>query len=292
MPEKIAFIGAGIMGKPMILNLLKAGYPVSVYVRRPERAPSIVQQGAVLCPTPRAAAAQADVCIVMVADTPDVEEVTVHGTNSIIKGIKQHSLVVDMSTISAVATRTLAETFAEQGVHFLDAPVSGGEKGAIEGTLSIMVGGTTTAFQRALPLFEVLGENIVHVGPSGAGQIAKACNQLVVAQTMLAVAEAFELARKAGVDPKQVRQALLGGFAYSRILEHHGKKMLESDYAPGFKARLHLKDLRNTQAVTRQLNLNLAGLALTHDYLEKLIALGDGELDSLAIQKIVQAHKH
>ncbi len=292
-PEKIAFIGPGIMGCPMITNLLNANHSVCVYARRPEQAEPVVKQGATFCSTPKEAALQANVCITMVADTIDVEELAVQGTDSLIQGLRENSLVIDMSTISAVATRRLGKTFAKHGIEFLDAPVSGGEKGAIDGQLSIMVGGSPVGFQRALPIFKVLGQNIVHVGPSGAGQIAKACNQLLVAQTMLAVAEAFELARAANVDPQQVRQALLGGFAYSRILEHHGAKMLDEDYTPGFKARLHLKDLRNTQSVAKELKLNLAGLELSHGYLEMLNTLGDGELDSLAIQKIVQKYnKH
>ena len=289
MPQKIAFVGPGIMGRPMIMNLLRSGHSVYVYARRPEQAEPLTSHGAKVCATPKDAAEQADICITMVADTADVQSVAIEGKNSLIHGMREGNILIDMSTISALATRTMAQTLAKQGIEFLDAPVSGGEKGAIDGSLSIMVGGSTHAFECALPILKVLGKNIVHLGSSGAGQIAKACNQLLVAQTMLAVAEAFELASAAKVDPKQVRKALLGGFAYSRILEHHGAKMLDEDYQAGFKARLHLKDLRNALATAKELGLNFAGLHLSYDYLQALVdELGDGELDSLAIQKIVR----
>ncbi len=290
MPEKIAFIGLGIMGKPMAHNLLKAGHKIFTYARNRKNEELSIEMGAIPCPTPKDAVEQARFCIVMVSDTADVEEVTIKHSDSIIHGASKGSIIIDMSTISPVATRQIAARLGARGIDFLDAPVSGGEQGAIDGTLSIMVGGLQETFQSALPLLKILGGNIVRIGNHGAGQIAKACNQLIVAQTMIAVAEAFEFAAAADVDPAQVRQALLGGFAYSRILETHGEKMLTQNYTPGFKARLHLKDLKNTAATADSMNIELTGTALAYKYLVELIENGHGESDSAAIAKVVRAH--
>ena len=290
MSQTIAFIGLGIMGKPMAHNLIKSGHKVFTYARNKNTEKSLVEIGAISCPTPRDAASHAHVCITMVSDTADVEEVAIQHPDSIIHGASEHSIVIDMSTISPVATQQIAAQFAEHKISFLDAPVSGGEQGAIEGTLSIMVGGPKETFENVLPLFKILGKNIIHVGNHGAGQVAKACNQLVVAQTMIAVAEAFAFASAANVDPVQVRKALLGGFAYSRILETHGERMLTQNYQPGFKAKLHLKDLKNTLAAGKSMNIKLPGTTLAYQYLDELNAINAGELDSAAIAKIVQAH--
>lgn len=291
MSERIAFIGLGIMGKPMAYNLLKSGHQIFTYARNRDSEKSLVELGAVSCPTPRDAAASARFCITIVSDTADVEEVTTQHTHSIIHGASPGSIVIDMSTIAPEATRRIAASFQKRGIGFLDAPVSGGEQGAVNATLSIMAGGPEDTFQKALPLLKVLGKKVVRVGEHGAGQVAKACNQLVVAQTMVAVAEALEFAATAGVDPARVRQALLGGFAYSRVLETHGEKMLTQDYVPGFKAHLHLKDLKNTVASAVAMNIQLAGTTLAYKYMDELVRCGNGEADSSAIAKIVHAQR-
>jgi 2-hydroxy-3-oxopropionate reductase len=232
-------------------------------------------------------AQHAAVTFTMVSDTPDVEQVIL-GAEGILKGANPGAVVVDMSTISPAATRALASTLQENGIAMLDAPVSGGERGAREGMLSIMVGGDEAVFQRVLPLFQALGRNIVHVGGHGAGQVAKACNQVLVAQTIAAVSEALILARAAGVDPAKVRQALLGGFAYSKVLEVHGQRMLERDFAPGFKAKLHQKDMRIALETALERGASLPGTALVAQYLNALLGAGKGELDSSALVTILE----
>ncbi len=282
MSKKIGFIGLGIMGRPMALNLCQAGYTLWVYARRPLLMQPLTQAGAIACSSPQMCAEQADIIFTMVSDTPDVEEVIL-GENGIIDGARAGSLVIDMSSIAASTTRRIAATLAEKDIHQLDAPVSGGEKGAVAGTLSIMVGGEALPFERALPLFKILGENIVHVGDHGAGQIAKTCNQVLVSQTLAAVAEALLLAKAAGVDPANVRKALLGGFAGSRILEVHGQRMLEHDFEPGFKTKLHHKDMRIAMQTAHELGIALPGTALATQYLNALMGMGQSELDSAAI---------
>ncbi len=285
--EKIAFIGLGIMGRPMAANLLAAGHSLFVHARRAEAMTPLVEKGAVACKSPAEAARRASFCITMVSDTPDVEEVLL-GEGGVIHGAAPGSLVVDMSTISPETTREIAARLGNEEIDLLDAPVSGGESGAIEGALSIMVGGPQRAFERALPLLRVMGGHIVHIGESGAGQVAKACNQILVAQTILACAEALEFANAAGVDAGRVREALLGGFANSRILEVHGRRMLEEDYRPGFKAGLHLKDLRIASASAAAMNIRLGGLALAADCMCKLVDEGGANLDSAALARIVR----
>lgn len=280
--EKVGFIGLGIMGRPMALNLCKAGYPLWVYARRVEMMQPLITAGAMSCTSPQAVAEHADIIVTMVADTPDVEQVIL-GEKGIIHGASAGKLVIDMSTIAASTTRVIAEKLATQQIEMLDAPVSGGEKGAIDGTLSIMVGGKAEQFKRALPLFNNLGKNIVHIGAHGAGQVAKACNQVVISQTLTAVGEALLLAKAAGVDPANVREALLGGFAYSRILELHGQRMLDHDFTPGFKIKLHQKDLRIVMQIAHELGIALPGMALTTQYFNALVGTGQGELDSAAL---------
>jgi 2-hydroxy-3-oxopropionate reductase len=283
----IAFIGLGIMGRPMALNLKKAGHAVFVYGRRPESVAPLADAGCTACASPQEAAAHADVTIVMVSDTPDVETV-LFGYNCVADGAKAGSVVVDMSTISPTATRTFAAKLAARGIDMLDAPVSGGEVGAINATLSIMVGGKPAVFERVEPVLEAMGKNIVLVGDHGAGQVAKACNQIVVAVTIEAVAEALVFARRNGVDPAGVRDALMGGFAGSRILEVHGKRMLDNDYTPGFKTKLHQKDINIVMETAKELGLALPGAALVMQHLNALMGTGDGELDSSAVMKIVE----
>lgn len=288
MSERVGFIGLGIMGRPMALNLLKAGYPLAVYARRPESMAPLQAAGAEVCRSPAELAAGSDPIFTMVSDTPDVEEV-IFGPGGVIEGVREGAVLVDMSTISPSATRDMARRLAALGVAMLDAPVSGGDLGAINGTLSIMVGGEPAVFERVLPLFQVLGRNIVHVGDQGAGQVCKACNQVVVGATIAGVAEAILLARASGVDPARVRDALLGGFAGSRILELHGRRMIEGDFAPGFKSRLHQKDLGIVLAAAQELGLALPGAAQVAQYLNALVGQGLGEQDSAAIYQVVES---
>ena len=282
MAEKIGYIGLGIMGRPMALNLLRAGYPVWVYARRTEALPPLTEAGATVCSSPADVARHAEVVFTNVSDTPDVEQIVL-GDNGIIHGAKHGAVVVDNSTISPSATRSMANKLRNAGVEMLDAPVSGGEKRAIAGTLSIMAGGRTEAFERVLPLLQVLGKNVVHVGGNGAGQVTKACNQVVIAQTIAAVGEALIMATASGVNPVKVREALLGGFAGSRVLEVHGQRMLERDFEPGFMARLHQKDMRIVLETARELGLALPGAAQVTQYINALVGSGDGELDSTAL---------
>ena len=287
MAMKIGFVGPGIMGRPMALNLRKAGHDVRVYGRRRETMQPLVEAGATACDSPQEAAAQADVTFVIVSDTPDVEQV-VFGDKGIAAGARRGSIVVDMSTISPAATRDMAAKLAERGVEMLDAPVSGGEVGAVNGTLSIMVGGKPEVFEKVLPLFEAMGKNIVHVGTNGAGQVAKACNQIVVAVTIEAVSEALTFARRNKVDPAKVRAALMGGFAGSKIMEVHGQRMLDNDFKPGFKVKLHQKDMRIVMEDAGKLGLGLPAAALVTQHLNALMGSGDAELDSSAIVKAVE----
>lgn len=274
------------MGRPMALNLLKAGYPLAVYARRPETVQPLTDKGASVYPTPARLAAHADVIITMVSDTPDVEAVIL-GEQGVACGARRGCVVIDMSTISPAATRQLAEALASHQIDMLDAPVSGGEQGAIGGSLSIMVGGKPAVFERMRPVFECLGTNIVHVGPAGAGQVAKACNQILVAQMIAATGEALLLAHAAGADPVRVREALLGGFAYSKILENHGQRMLDGNYTPGFKSKLHLKDMRIALEAAHEAGVDIPGADRALAYLDTLVEAGHGELDSAAIARMV-----
>lgn len=222
----------------------------------------------------------------MVSDTPDVEQVILGddmASNAVIAGLQPGALVVDMSTISASATRIIAERVRSAGAEMLDAPVSGGDVGAIAGTLSIMVGGSASAFERARPLLEVMGKNIVHVGDCGAGQVCKACNQVLISQTIAAVGEALLLAEASGVDAAKVREALLGGFANSRALEIHGQRMLDQQYQPGFKSVLFQKDLRLVLEAAHELGLALPGAAQAAQLVNALVGQDNGELDSAAM---------
>jgi len=287
MSKKLGFIGLGIMGRPMALNLMRAGHKLWVHGRRPITMEALVMEGAQGCASAAEVAANADVIFVMVSDTPDVEQV-IFGPGGIAERARAGQVVVDMSTISPVDTRRFAKDLAAKGVEMLDAPVSGGEVGAINATLSIMVGGKDETFQRVKPLFDSLGKNIVHVGDHGAGQVAKACNQIVVGVTIEAVSEALSFARRNHVDPAKVREALMGGFAGSKILEVHGKRMLDHDFKPGFKVKLHQKDLRIVIDTAHALGMFLPGAALVAQQLNALMGQGDAELDSAAIVKNVE----
>jgi 2-hydroxy-3-oxopropionate reductase len=276
--DRVGFIGLGIMGKPMAMNLLDAGYPLTVHSRSAGPVDEVVARGATRASGPDEVAAASDITITMLPDTSDVELVLTGG-GGVLDGISAGALVIDMSSIDPAPTRAMAEAFAKRDVAMVDAPVSGGERGAIDGTLSIMIGGEPDAVARAMPIFEVLGKTIVHVGPSGAGQVTKACNQLVVAATIEAVAEALLLAERSGVDPGKVREALLGGFAGSKILEVHGQRMLDRAFDPGFRIRLHRKDARIVEDAARTTGTPIPSFAVVAAQLQRALDDGDGELD-------------
>lgn len=281
---KIGFIGLGIMGRPMALNLLKGGHEVRVWARRAESMQPLLAAGAQGALSPADAAKERELVISMVADAPDVAEVMRGVASAAVSGL----VAVDMSTIAPAAARSIGRELADAGIDFLDAPVSGGEVGAIAGTLSIMAGGSAAAFARAEPAFACMGKNIVHVGDSGAGQVAKAANQIVTGMGVLAVAEAFAFASKNGVDRSKVREALLGGFAYSKILENHGQRMLDRNFKPGFKSWMHEKDLNIVMQTAHELGLCLPGSAATAQMFNAMVGSGHGEEDSIAVLKLLE----
>ena len=281
---KIGFIGLGIMGRPMALNLLKGGHSVTVWARRAESMQPLLAAGASAATNPTEAAQGNELVISMVADSPDVAAVM-----RAVAAAGQPGLVaVDMSTIAPAAARQIGIDLAATGVDFMDAPVSGGEVSAIAGTLSIMAGGSDAAFARAKPAFECMGKNIVHFGASGAGQVTKAANQIVTGMGVLAVAEAFAFAAKNGVDRSKVREALLGGFAYSKILENHGQRMLDRNFKPGFKSWMHEKDLNIVMQTAHELGLCLPGSAATAQMFNAMVGSGMGEEDSIAVLKLLE----
>lgn len=281
--EKIGFIGLGIMGRPMAKHLIKAGYGLTV-LSKSNAAAELQKEGARLVEHPAQLAAETDVVITMLPDSPEVEA-AVLGENGVMSGIKKGSLFIDMSTIAPATSITLFDAFAKKGVESLDAPVSGGQAGAEGATLSIMVGGNETAFNRAVPIFEKMGKNIIHIGKPGAGQTTKACNQIVVGLTIQAVAEALTLAKKSGVDVAKVRAALLGGLAQSRILDVYGQRIIDRNFKPGFRIRLHRKDMNIALQTGRQLSVPLPASSIVASQMDALIARGDAELDhsSLAL---------
>ena len=284
---KIGFLGLGIMGRPMALNLLKGGRDVVVWARRAESMAPLAEAGAKPATSPADAARQVDVVISMVADAPDVEQVML-GENGVAAGAQAGLVAVDMSTIAPSAAKDIAAKMLARGIPFVDAPVSGGEVGAIAGTLSIMAGGSVAAFAKAKPAFECMGKNIVHVGDSGAGQVAKACNQIVTGMGVMAVAEAMCFAKKAGADPAKVREALLGGFAYSKILENHGQRMLDRNFNPGFKAWMHQKDMNIVLQEAHRLGLMLPTSAASAQLFNAMVGSGLGEEDSVAALKLLE----
>jgi len=278
---KIGFIGLGIMGAPMALNLTKAGHEVVV----PERKSltSEIRGAAEVVADSKSVAAKSEVLIVMVPDTPDVEAV-LFGPNGAAEGLKRGTLVIDMSSISPLETKAFAKKINERGCDYLDAPVSGGEVGAKQATLTIMVGGPEAAFARAKPLFDVLGKNITHVGnENGAGQTCKVANQIIVALNIQACAEALVFAARAGADPAKVRTALMGGFASSRILEVHAERMLNGTFNPGFRIRLHQKDLNLALTAAKELGLSLPNTAIAQQMFSSCAAHGGADLDHSAL---------
>lgn len=281
--ERVGFIGLGIMGKPMALHLLEAGYQVGI-LKSSKAIVALTEAGANTYDSTKILTANSDIIITMLPDSPEVEEI-VFGKNGVLEGISAGKLFIDMSTISPSTAIKIYQQLKEKSVESLDAPVSGGQVGAESGTLSIMVGGKEAAFTRALPLFQCMGKNILLIGEPGAGQTTKACNQMIVGITIQAVAEAFALAHKAGVDLEKMREVLLGGFAQSKILDLHGKRIIDANYKPGFKIRLHKKDLDIALATGASFSLALEGTALVAEKMKQVIADGNGELDhsSLAI---------
>ncbi|MCE2969195.1 MAG: 2-hydroxy-3-oxopropionate reductase [Burkholderiales bacterium] len=283
---KIGFIGLGIMGAPMAGQLLAAGYPLFVHTRSkvPE---ALTAAGATVCDSPRAVAQQADITITMVPDTPDVAKV-LFGANGVAEGLAAGKMVIDMSSIAPIETQEFAMKIAALGCDWLDAPVSGGEVGAKAATLTVMVGGSEAAFERGKPFFEKMGKNITHVGPAGSGQICKVANQTIVALNIAAVGEALVFASKAGADPAKVRQALMGGFASSRVLEVHGERMIERTFAPGFRIKLHQKDLNLALADARAVSMAMPMTAQAQQLFQACAAQGLAESDHSALEVMAQ----
>lgn len=280
--QKIGFIGLGLMGKPMCRNLIQAGFELFVTNRSPQPRAELAAAGATPLETPGQVAARADTVIVMVADTAAVETVLL-GENGVIHSLKDNGLVIDMGTTSVTQTRRFAELISEKGGLYVDAPVSGGTIGAESGNLTIMAGGSEEEFDRALPILQVLGERITHVGTSGAGQVAKAANQVIVGLNIGAAAEALALAKAAGVDPGRVRQALQGGFADSRILEVHGKRMVDGDYSLGARCTTQRKDMHQAIELAATLGLDMPATSLSRDLYDRLIEEGGADLDHSAL---------
>jgi len=285
---RIGFIGLGLMGKPMCRNLRRAGAEVMVYNRSRGAVDELAREGMAPAASAAELARGAPMVVLMVSDTLAVEAVLT-GEEGVLEGLQPGALVIDMGTTDVLATRHLAERVRAAGGDYLDAPVSGGEIGAREGSLVIMMGGRTEAVARARALFEVLGQRATHVGEAGAGQVAKAANQVIVGLTIGAVAEALALARRAGVDPARVREALMGGFASSRILEVHGQRMIEGRYEPGGKVLTQRKDLAQALALAESLDLELPATRLNLALYERLVAEGGGELDHSALLRVIDA---
>ena len=279
--EKIGFIGLGIMGRPMAKHLLKAGHPLFI-LSSSAAAEELKKEGASLLETPAAIAKEADIIITMLPDSPEVESMVI-GKGNLLQAMRPGALFIDMSTISPAVSIDLYNKFFQKGIEALDAPVSGGQTGAEAATLSIMVGGNESAFQRALPVFEKMGKNIVHIGKPGAGQTAKACNQIIVGMTIQAVAEALTLAKKSGVDVAKVRTALLGGFAQSKILDLHGQRIIDRNFKPGFKIKLHRKDMRIALQAGKDLLVPLLGSAVVASQMDAMMTAGQGDLDHSAL---------
>ncbi|MGE3872012.1 MAG: 2-hydroxy-3-oxopropionate reductase [Parvibaculaceae bacterium] len=283
---KVGFIGLGVMGAPMAGNLIKAGHTLFLATR--SKMPAALQEaGGIACAAAADVARQAEIVITMLPDTPDVERV-LFGEGGVVEGLSRGKLVIDMSSISPLETKRFAERIAGQGCEYLDAPVSGGEVGAKAASLTIMCGGTKPAFDRAKPLLEAMGKNITHVGGAGDGQTAKVANQIIVALNIAAVAEALTFAAKAGADPAKVRQALMGGFASSRVLEVHGERMLKREFAPGFRIALHQKDLALALDGARRLGMALPNTALTQQTFSSCVAQGGAASDHSALVKAIE----
>jgi 2-hydroxy-3-oxopropionate reductase len=289
MTDRIGFIGLGVMGRPMAGHIQRRGYPLTVHTRTRSAAAPLLASGAAWAESPAAVARESDVILTMLPDTPDVEA-AIAGPRGIVDELRPGAIVVDMSSISPVATRALAARVASVGGVMLDAPVSGGEIGAIDGTLSIMAGGDPDAFARAKPVLACMGhaDRIVHIGPEpGSGQICKVCNQIAIAGALAGVGEALALATKAGVDAAAVRRALLGGFASSRVLEVHGERILSGHFTPGFRTALYQKDLRLALETAAALGVAIPAAAIVGQLVNALVASGGADLDYSAIGRVI-----
>ncbi len=283
----IGFIGLGLMGRPISLNLHRAGAELIIYNRSRGVVDELVGVGIEAATSPKDVAERAPIIMLMVSDTPAVERV-LFGDDGVAQGLQTGAIVIDMGTTAVTATRNFAQQIKAKGAHYVDAPVSGGQVGAEAATLAIMVGASEDAFARAKPIFKALAKNITHVGEGGAGQVAKAANQIIVGLTIGAVAEALALAKRAGVDPAKVRQALAGGFAASRILEVHGLRMVDQTFDPGGKATTQRKDLAQALELAQELGMELPATTLYRDLYDKLIEMGGGELDHSALIKVLE----
>jgi len=288
MSETVGFVGLGLMGKPMAANLLKHGYRLVVHSRSSPPVDALVAAGAARADSPADVARRATRIITMLPDSPDVEQV-VEGSRGIFEGMQPQTILIDMSTISPSVARRLADAARTRAAVMLDAPVSGGEIGAINGTLSIMVGGDATAFADVRPILDAMGnpDRIIRIGESGAGQLCKVCNQMVIGGTLTVVSEAFALARKAGVDAAKVREALLGGFAASRVLEVHGERILAGNYKPGFRSRLYAKDYRIVSETLAANHAPAPVSSVVRDLVDDLLASGRGDDDYAALATVI-----
>ena len=282
---RIGFIGLGLMGRPMCLNLHRAGARLVIYNRSRAVVDNLIREAIEPADNPADVACRTEIVVLAVSDTPAVKQV-LFGDNGLADGLRPGALVIDMGTTAVAATREYAARLAQTGVDFIDAPVSGGEIGARDGSLAIMAGGSEAAVKRAWPLFDILGKSTIHVGDVGAGQVAKAANQVIVGLNIGAVAEALALAECAGVDPSKVRQALLGGFAASRILEVHGQRMIDSSFAPGGKVTTQHKDLSQALDLAASLGLSLPATHLNMTLYQRLIDKGEGGLDHSALIRL------
>lgn len=286
---KIGFIGLGAMGLPMAENLLDAGHELRVHRVR-ERSAGLLAKGALAAESPAGTAQGMDVVILMLPDTPDVAEV-LRGENGVLEALEPGALVIDMSSISPVATEEFAREAASAGAEYVDAPVSGGQAGARERSLTIFVGGEDSAVARAMPVLDSLGARITHMGPVGSGQATKVANQVIVALTIEAVAEGLAIARASGIDPALVRQALDGGFASSKVLDVHGRRMVEDDLAPGFRLLLHRKDIGLAQESARHHRVELPGVDLVADQMDAAIRRGWGDADHSALFQVLEGER-
>ncbi|WP_079433697.1 NAD(P)-dependent oxidoreductase [Zoogloea sp. LCSB751] len=284
---RVGFVGLGVMGRPMAGHLLAAGHELTVWARRPESAAPLVEAGAQACATPAELASRCEVVISVVTASADVENLAL-GADGLIAGFAPGGIHVDMSTIAPGTARKVAARYAECGIGWLDAPVSGGEIGARDATLAIMAGGEAAVLERVRPLFAALGKTVVHIGPAGAGQVAKACNQMIMVNAIQACAEAMRLAGAHGVDLARVREALLGGSAGSRVLDVMGERMARRDFVAGIQSRLHHKDFAILMEEARQLGAPLPVAAQTWQQLNALMALGGGRDDTASLLKVLE----
>jgi 2-hydroxy-3-oxopropionate reductase len=283
----IGFIGLGIMGTPMALNLQKSGHSLTTSKHRKPPAKELLDGGLKVRDTPADVAKAAEIVILMLPDTPQVKDV-LFAENGVASGLSEGKLVIDMSSISPIETKAFARKIRDLGAEYVDAPVSGGEVGAKAATLTIMAGGSQAAFERAKPLFELMGKNITLVGDCGDGQVTKVANQIIVALNIAAVSEALVFAAKAGADPARVRSALMGGFASSRVLEVHGERMIKRTFDPGFRIELHQKDLNLALEGARALSLALPNTASTQQLFHSMVANGEGGLDHSGLVRALE----